>query len=412
MLCQLYTTHFSKMTSTFAEDYASSRHLFLNAAKEVQKTGLTILFRKYILPVRGPKDEILTIDIVKIFSSNYYNKALIISSGTHGPELFAGSGLQVMLLREIADGKFYIPGDLAVVLIHAVNPFGAAWLRRTNIDNVDLNRNFIPNFNEALVKESDNVNVQHANQIYTEYNQLFHPERLSLWDWPRAQIASLIIKHGYEASRFALTSAQRLFPDGLYYGGRRTTAEVSYIIKTLEEILFPVGHSITKVLHIDIHTGAGSLDSDVLICENSENAQILRRVYGEKKVLIKSDEFDWAVGGSMVRGMPQMIKGVKHVNWISFVHKFGTEQWIKLFMILRAENTYHLQNKWIEHLYLHDSHEDHKDINRYLASREKSDLVRACYPNSNSWRSNVLNKGVRVIHLSLKVLEDGSLSKL
>lgn len=400
------------MTSLYAEDYSKSRHNFLTAAKDVEKTGLTVLYHQHLLPIRGPKDEILAIDIVKIVSSNDYTKALIISSGTHGPELFAGSGLQVMLLKKISDGRFYIPGEVAVVLIHAVNPFGAAWLRRTNIDNVDLNRNFIPNFNEALVKESDNFNVQKANEIYTEYNQLFHPDKLTFWDYPRLQVASLILKHGYEASRFALTSAQRLIPDGLYYGGRRCTAEVNYIIKTLEEILFPVGHSITKVLHIDIHTGAGSLDSDILICENSENAQTLRRVYGAKKVLIKSDEFDWAVGGSMVRGMPQMIKGVKHINWISFVHKFGTEQWIKLFMILRAENAYHLQNKWIEHLYMHESQEDHKDINRYLTSREKSDLLRACYPRSRSWRSNVLRKGMRVIHLSLKVLDDGLMSRL
>ena len=32
---------------------------------------------------------------------------------------------------------------LRCVLLHALNPFGFAWRRRVNEDNVDLNRNFL-----------------------------------------------------------------------------------------------------------------------------------------------------------------------------------------------------------------------------------------------------------------------------
>jgi hypothetical protein len=35
------------------------------------------------------------------------------------------------------------------MLIHALNPFGFAWLRRVNEANVDLNRNF-QDFNKSL----------------------------------------------------------------------------------------------------------------------------------------------------------------------------------------------------------------------------------------------------------------------
>ena len=35
------------------------------------------------------------------------------------------------------------PADVRVVMIHALNPYGMAWVRRVNEDNVDLNRNFI-----------------------------------------------------------------------------------------------------------------------------------------------------------------------------------------------------------------------------------------------------------------------------
>jgi predicted deacylase len=40
-----------------------------------------------------------------------------------------------------------------MILIHALNPYGFAWLRRVNEDNVDLNRNF-RNFSEPLASSA------------------------------------------------------------------------------------------------------------------------------------------------------------------------------------------------------------------------------------------------------------------
>ena len=64
------------------------------------------------------------------------------SSGVHGVEGFFGSAVQLAWLSRQAAGE-RPPNDGAVVLIHAVNPYGFAKLRRTNEDNVDLNRNYL-----------------------------------------------------------------------------------------------------------------------------------------------------------------------------------------------------------------------------------------------------------------------------
>ena len=61
-------------------------------------------------------------------------------SGTHGVEGFAGSALQVGLLDEGIQNE--LSPESAVLMIHAINPYGMAHLRRFNEDNVDLNRNF------------------------------------------------------------------------------------------------------------------------------------------------------------------------------------------------------------------------------------------------------------------------------
>jgi len=44
--------------------------------------------------------------------------------------------------------------DTAVILIHAVNPFGFAWGRRVTEENVDLNRNFV-DFSKPLPANPD-----------------------------------------------------------------------------------------------------------------------------------------------------------------------------------------------------------------------------------------------------------------
>src|SRR6516225_9551772 len=61
-------------------------------------------------------------------------------SGTHGVEGFCGSGCQTGYLND----RLYeaLSSKSAVILVHALNPFGFAWLRRVNEDNIDVNRNF------------------------------------------------------------------------------------------------------------------------------------------------------------------------------------------------------------------------------------------------------------------------------
>ena len=62
-------------------------------------------------------------------------------SGTHGVEGFCGSGAQIDWLRRGEAAS--LPVDVAALMVHAVNPYGFAWLRRVTEENIDLNRNWI-----------------------------------------------------------------------------------------------------------------------------------------------------------------------------------------------------------------------------------------------------------------------------
>jgi hypothetical protein len=87
----------------------------------------------------GPGDEELTVD-VGYFPGGDPERVLVVSSGVHGVEGFFGSAVQVALLEQWASVN---PPSTKCVFLHVLNPFGFAWLRRFDENNVDPNRNFL-----------------------------------------------------------------------------------------------------------------------------------------------------------------------------------------------------------------------------------------------------------------------------
>ena len=119
----------------FSSTYQQARSKFLDAAH-----GAKAQVSNYVLPgQKGPDGSELVVDVAEIRPSEQPNVVVIISE-THGVEGFCGSGCQVgFLVERVYEG---LPKTVGVALVHALNPYGFAWLRRVNEDNVDLNRNF------------------------------------------------------------------------------------------------------------------------------------------------------------------------------------------------------------------------------------------------------------------------------
>ena len=71
-------------------------------------------------------------------------RLLIMTSATHGAEGFCGSGCQLALLDDAPMLARARDSGVALLLVHAVNPYGFSWIARTDEGNVDLNRNAQP----------------------------------------------------------------------------------------------------------------------------------------------------------------------------------------------------------------------------------------------------------------------------
>ena len=167
---------------------------------------------------------------------------LLLISATHGVEGFCGSGCQVALLHDAEFLATAKASGVNVVFLHALNPYGFSHLRRTNEDNVDMNRNF-----------RDFATPPAANVAYAGVHAFIVPA-----EWPpspenQATIAAYAAKHGERALQQAITGGQCEFPDGLFYGGVRP----AWGNRALRSIMRKSGAGRQRMGWIDFHTGLG-----------------------------------------------------------------------------------------------------------------------------------------------------------
>lgn len=223
--------------SHFSGSYAQARRKFLDAAADC---GASV--ESFEMPEhRGALGETLAMDVARLGAADA-RKLIIMSSGTHGPEGFCGSGCQVALLRDEDLLQRLSDARVALMLVHAVNPHGFSHLRRVNEDNIDLNRNHI-DFSRPLPVNAD----------YAAVDALAIPAR-----WPPtaeddAALAAYIAQHGAKAYRAAVSRGQYAVADGLFYGG---TAP-SWSNRTLRAALRRHGAGMSHIAWIDVHTGLG-----------------------------------------------------------------------------------------------------------------------------------------------------------
>ncbi len=222
----------------FADDYTHARAQFQSAADDA---GATLY--AYEHPTEGgPAGESLAIDVA-IMGARNASRCFLLISGTHGVEGIAGSGCQVGFFRDSLYESF--GQDVCAIIIHALNPYGFAWIRRVNEDNVDLNRNF-----------QDFAQPVPRNDGYAAIHNMLLP---SDWDGPGRlaadrQLQEIIRRDGFAALQTAVTAGQYSHPDGLFYGGLAQTWSASTfrrIIKT------HIPNEMTRLVAIDLHTGLG-----------------------------------------------------------------------------------------------------------------------------------------------------------
>jgi hypothetical protein len=306
----------------FGTDYPSSRELFRSAARSAGAAVQTFELPQH----RGPGNESLTIDVARIGAAQP-DRALVILSGTHGAEGFAGSGCQVGFFAD----RLYqaLPATACALLIHALNPFGFAWLRRVNEDGVDLNRNFI-DFSKPLPSSS----------AYEELHDILVPA-----DWQgearrNADLAlgSYIKERGVRALQAAVQGGQFSRPTGLFYGGTRSTWSARTLISLLEQHL---PSSVRHLAVLDLHTGLGppAYGEPILTSNGPGDRERAVKWYGpEVKDIAVDESISAQVSGSIADGIRRARSDVE-LTFLAL--EFGTRPMMEVLTALRADHWMH-----------------------------------------------------------------------
>ena len=219
-----------QMISAYSDSYEAARTKFRGRCD-----GLNWLHSAHATEHPG-----LTIDVAS--SPNPGAKTLIITSGLHGIEGFFGSAVQCELMAQLASGALAIPAGCALVLVHALNPFGFANLRRTDAANVDLNRNFL------LPQQSFTGAHKDYHLLHPLLNPQHQPRGFDLF------LVHMLLKSwrmGRRHIKDAVASGQYEYPTGLFYGGS-APSPTSRLLNDLLPKWIPPGTE--SAVHVDLHS--------------------------------------------------------------------------------------------------------------------------------------------------------------
>jgi hypothetical protein len=344
----------------FPTSYAQARARFLQAA---HGAGLEVESRLHPLP--GRDGEELAMDVAREGHPDAGN-LLIVSSACHGVEGFCGSGVQVAALRDAHWREHARRRGVAVLYVHALNPYGFSHIRRATHENVDLNRNF-QDFSRPLP----------VNEAYREIHALLLPE-----EWPPspandAAVAQRRATGGEAAYQAALTRGQYEFPGGLFFGGTAPT----WSNLALREVLRSHGRRAARIAWIDIHTGLGPSGVGERIYAGRDDAAALataREWWCGNGATPITSIYDGSSTSAFLTGLMcgAVYEECPQAQYTGIAIEYGTLPLMPMLQTLRAEHWLHL----------------HPQAPEALAAQIKRQMKDAFYIDTDTWKEQVLRQ--------------------
>lgn len=359
------TSHASQY---FSQSYAQARSSFLAAA---EAAGLPV--QSHAHPMLGRDGEALAMDVVRDGPADAQS-VLIISSACHGVEGFCGSGVQNALLDDTAFRSAAHDAGVAVVYIHALNPYGFSWWRRTTQENVDLNRNF-HDFSQPLPSNPD----------YAKFAAQIVPAT-----WPptpnsEAVLLQVAAKRGVPALQAIISGGQYSHADGVFYGGREPT----WSHLTLRQVLRDHGTQCSRLAWIDLHTGLGPSGVGERIFSCADDAAALQRArawWGDAVTSL----YDGSSSSAPLQGLmwQAAYQECSQAEYTGIALEYGTLPILEMMAALRAD-------QWLE---------NHPETAPERRSQVKQQTRDAFYTNTDVWKQQIVEQAFDAAHGAVRGL--------
>ena len=340
----------------FSPSYAKARVKFLEAAATA---GTAI--QSFNHPLPGRDGEVLAMDVA-LDGDPQSERLLIVSSACHGVEGFCGSGVQVFALHDAEWRARARDAGVAVLYIHALNPYGFSHIRRVTHENVDLNRNF-HDFGQPLP----------VNEGYRRVHPVLLPDT-----WPpdaanQAAVRDVIARDGLPAWQAAVSGGQYEFADGLFYGGRAPT----WSNQTLRGVLVQHAQGAAHVAWIDLHTGLGPNGVGERIYAGRDDAAAVaraRRWWGDQVTSI----YDGSSTSALLTGLmwSSIYDAAPQAEFTGVALEYGTEPITEVLDALRGDH-------WLAL---------HPMAPPELAAQIQARLKRAFYTDTDAWKGQIVSQ--------------------
>ncbi len=231
-------------SESFFYEYDDVRENLKQRVTELRKSGVTVEVSEYAI---DESDE-LYIDNIYLPATKEKENLVIITTGVHGIEGYIGSVMLDVFFEEIyteIDTK-----KTGVLVVANVNPYGMKYHRRYNENNVDLNRNFIIDW--------ENFDLA-SNKDYPEVKEFLQPEgKIGNALWHEVgfylSLAKEALTKGADKVSDALLTGQYEYANGVYYGGTGDEKSTTYLKGVFDDCL---EGEYKNLVHIDIHSGYG-----------------------------------------------------------------------------------------------------------------------------------------------------------
>ena len=232
----------------------------------------------------------LYIDSFYLPSTAEKRNLIVLTTGVHGMEGYIGSVMLDVFFQEV-----YPTLDTThtgVLVVANVNPYGMKYYRRYNENNVDLNRNFIldwDSFDLSSNKEYPKVDT-FLGPTGKMGNALWHEAGFYL------RLGKTAITDGAGTISDALLTGQYEYPQGVYYGGTGDEASTVYLKDVFSRCL---DSAYENIVHIDIHSGYGPRYNMVIfnsVFETMTEAES-RQAFGYDYIIAHDSESFYATTG-------------------------------------------------------------------------------------------------------------------
>lgn len=352
--------------SSFSRHYPQARSKFLDACAQ---RGLAV--QHHIHPHPGRDGETLALDVARLGPPEAAN-LLVISSGCHGIEGYCGSAVQTAMLRDTDWHARCTRDDLAVLYLHALNPYGFSWERRATHENVDLNRNF-RDFSQPLANDPHYLAL--APLLVPKGNQ---PPGLS----SQLGLAWRALRDGRKTVQAAISGGQQVDPNGLFYAGRAPT----WSNLTLRAILREHGRHCARIAWIDVHTGLGEQGVGERIYQGAPGPEALARARRWWGPGVTSAEEGSSTSSALAGTLDAAaMEECPQAQYNGLTLEYGTLPGLKVLNALRAE-------QWLH---------NHPASHTALRQRIKQQLRAAFYIETDAWKRAVLTQARQVMNATL-----------